>query len=628
MTDHFIFKPAFPKDETINSLLERSAACNSGGTLRTEGLRLLKRSRPLLDALPCSIRSFSQAFGVYGNELQLLEEHTLFNHFACGVVHGRTDEFRTRLLSDSRGPLRPARLPLFFGHGEQECLHCADCDEVNRGRYGFSFTYRQHSAAFVAVCPWHGTVLEPLHRRNTGYDQVCRKTGKGSDEAIREFAVRMADSIEIPWLTSSYRRTRLVDHLTERGWISESRRCAVSAFLDSFHKSFNDAFGDERLRLLCSERRYAEGALRALFRTDRNIHPVWCVMFRWLADGPRFVERARRYVEQPSAHKSVPSLESRLRVLRLSPSVTQASHILGISKSSLLCLCHEHGIPVSTRPKRIFEAKWREIAQHVLSGISSAEIAAKCGVSLSTVYRVTAATPGGKAANQDTKSKARLLAARQVWQRAVAQHPLCTATELRHRHLADWSYLYRHDRDWLVLHSPQGGRVHAKDEHVHLPQSLLALAAESIGRGWRGCETGTHLPQRRSAYRLQAITGLSEYALLRFRTMDCELTEGFVPETQPSFVLRRLFWVANRPLVTSGMKPWRWAKDASLRTSSIVQLTGSQSVINIVKGEIQQCQQHQSPQHFFYSDQEYKSANISLDMSPESQSSPPTRESK
>lgn len=315
-------------------------------------------------------------------------------------------------------------------------------------------------------------------------------------------------------------------------------------------------------------------------------------------------------------------------MLRRSPSVKLASDILGISISSLLCLCHEHGIPVSTRPKRIFEAKWREIAEHVLLGMSTAEIATKCGVSLSTVYRVTASTLGGKAANQDTKSKTRLLAARQVWQCAVAQHPLHTATELRHRHLADWSYLYRHDRAWLVLHSPQGRRVHAKEEHVHLPQSLLVLAAESIGRGWRGCETVTHLPQRRSAYRLQAKTGLSEYGLMRVRSMARGLPEEFVPETQPSFVLRRLLWVAHRQLVTSGMKPWRWAKHASLRTSSIVRLTGSQSVINIVKGEIQQCQQYQNPQHSFYSNREYTSANMSPDMSPESQSSPPTRESK
>lgn len=453
---------------------------------------------------------------------------------------------------------------------------------------------------------------------------MCRKSGKGSDEAIKEFAVRMADSIEFPWLTSNYRRTRLVDHLTERGWISESRRCAVSAFLDSFHKTFNDAFGDERLRVLCSERRYAEGALRAVFRTDRNIHPVWCVLFRWLADGPQFLQRSRRHVEQPSGHKSASSLESRLRVLRRSPSVTRASHILGISKSTLLCLCHEQGIPVSTRPKRIFEVKWREIAEQVLQGVSTAEIATNCGVSLATVYRIRASTPGGKVANQETKLKTRLLAARQVWQRALAEHPLRTATELRNPHLADWSFLYRHDHEWLVIHSPHAKRAHAKKELV-LPQPLLKLAAEAVGRGWHGCETVTLLPERRSAYRLQAKTGLSEYALTRFLTVAHGRLEEFVPETQPSFVLRRLLWVAHRSLVASGMKPWRWAKDASLRTSSIVRLTGSQSVINIVKGEIQQCQQYQNPEHFFYSNQECTSANMSPDMSPESQSSALTR---
>lgn len=627
MTNHLIVKPAFPKDETINSLLERSAAYNFGDTLRAEGLRLLTRSRPLLDAVPCSLRRVSEAFGIYGDELQLLEDHTLFNHYACGMAPGRTDEFQERLLSDSRGPLRPARLPLFFGAAEQERLRCPDCDEVNRARYGFSFTYRQHSAAFVAVCPWHGAFLAPFRRGSFRYDEACRESGKGSDEAIREFAVRMADSIEKPWLASSYHRTRLVDFLTERGWISDTRRCAVGAFLDSFHTMFNDAFGDERLRLLCSERRYAECALRSLFRTDRNLHPVWCVLFRWLADGARRIEHAKRCIEQPSS-KPLPTLECRLNVLRRSPSVTQASELLGMSKGSLLCLCHEYGIPVSTRPKRIFEAKRREIAEQVLLGIPNAEIATKCGVSLSTVYRISGSTPGGKQANQDAKSKARLLAARQVWQCALAKNPLCTATELRHRHLAAWSYLYKHDREWLVHQSPQLRRHSPRKGPVHIPPSLLALAAESVGKGWHGCQTATQLPERRSAYRIQAKTGLSEYALARFRTLACGRPEDFVPETHPSFVLRRLLWVAHSQLATSGMKPWRWGKNASLRTSSIVQLTGSQSVFNIVKGEIQQCQQQQSRQHFFYSNQEYTSAKMSPDMSAESQSSPRTRESK
>lgn len=158
--DLFI-KPPFPRDETANSLLERIALLNTRGSVGQQCRTLLSRYGLSLDSVPGGLNKLCEALGyTYGDEEEMLIHHTLFNMFTCGMEPKQVEQFRRRLVCGHViGPLRPSRLPVLFTPAEQEHLGCAECDEKNIRVRGFVFTYRQHIAPFVQVCPWHGTPL-------------------------------------------------------------------------------------------------------------------------------------------------------------------------------------------------------------------------------------------------------------------------------------------------------------------------------------------------------------------------------------------------------------------------------------------------------------------------------------
>lgn len=577
MMEGFLLVPPFPKDETITSLLERTASYNRGGTLSTECARLLKRRRPLLDTVPCSTGRFCDAFGsAYGDAKRVLKEHTLFDFYACGINREQVTVFRDRLVKNSRGPLRPSRLPLFFTCSEQECFHCTDCDEQNLRERGFTFVYRQHAAPYVEVCPWHGTLLRPADEKVKLYDHQCRATGSGLRKVIQEFAVRVSQSVAASWHQSEYQRDALISQLTAEHWISENGRCAVSAFLLAFHKKFDKAFRDERLRILCSEPRYAEAALRALLRPDRNVHPIWCVLFKWIADVTHHLRVSRQPSVKAQQPSPKPSLQEQLNVLRSSASVRKASATLGISEQTLLGLSSRYGIPVKTRPKRIFETERRQIAAYIEKGVPPLEIAALCGVSLSTVYRLSASAPNRGMGWRETQSARRCTAARNAWLTVIESNPTSTVTELRHLRAADWSYLYRYDRSWLEQHSPRR-TAHRKGLGNTSSPFLLSVVVDAIAAAAQKCASGDSVPVRRSGYRLQAMTGISEYGLSRLFSLDLSGGVYALLETQSSFIARRLRWIAAISKDVVHQPVWRLAKAAGLRVYSITSVVYNQA---------------------------------------------------
>lgn len=585
MSPRFLLMPPFPADETINSLLERVAGYNYGGTLRAECVRLLNRNRPLLDTIPCSIGRFCQLFcNAYGDPSRVVHEHTLYDFYACGVTAELLSAFRNRIINDSRGPLRPSRLPLFFNCSEQECLQCIDCDEQNLRRHGFVFTYRQHATPFVEVCPWHGTALKAKKGMPKYYGNRCRGSEFGNPKDIAEYSLRTANAICLSWEESYYRRDLLTRQLTEARWISEEGRCAMTALLLTFHKRFDKAFGDERLRLLCSEPQYAAAALRAVLRPDRNVHPVWCVLFKWLADVAENTNVTRQRSVRAGQPKVRVDAEHELSVLSSAPSMRQASVTLGVSINTSLRLARKFGISFKGRPKTISEPDKQRIIELLKTGRLAAEVAAEFKVSLSTVYRLLPSASESRVSARELQLKERLGAARENWLATLQKHPDSTVTHLRRKVTADWAYLYRHDRTWLRAHSPH--RQTAERRHSRKPHAvLLAAAVGAVADASEKCGHAESTPIRRSAYRLQTMSGLSDYQFNKLMSSKGIRQLGVAAETHSSFVARRMQWVAAIDHDAVHATVWRVARRAGLRPCSVASLINNQESFEVPAGD-------------------------------------------
>jgi transposase len=364
--------------------------------------------------------------------------------------------------------------------------------------------------------------------------------------------------------------------LTEARWISEGGRCAMAALLLAFHKRFDKAFRDERLRLLCSEPQYAAAALRAVLRPDRNVHPVWCVLFKWLADVAENTNVTPQRTVKAGQPKVRVGAEHELSVLSSAPSMRQASVTLGISINTSLRLARKFGISYKERPKSISESDKQRIINSLKTGRPVSEVAAVFKVSLSTVYRLLPSANESRASARGLQSEERLGAARENWLTTLENHPDSTVTHLRRKVAADWAYLYRHDRTWLHAHSPHRQtteRQRSREGHA----VLLAVAAGAVADASEKCGRAESAPIRRSAYRLQTMSGLSDYQLCKLKSSQGVQQLSTASETHSSFVARRLQWVAAVDHDAVHATVWRVARRAGLRSCSITSLVNDQA---------------------------------------------------
>ena len=159
--------------------------------MRQECVRL-GRANPSLDCLPSSVREFCEAFNFrFGNADVVLQNHTLFPFYCCGLPPGGLSAFNDKYRSGRGGPVRPVRLPVLISPAERGCLSCPACDAENELQLGFSFDHRRHAIPFIHVCPIHGTEL--VRVLGTGaltYEARCRKTSAGIASSLFEYAKR------------------------------------------------------------------------------------------------------------------------------------------------------------------------------------------------------------------------------------------------------------------------------------------------------------------------------------------------------------------------------------------------------------------------------------------------------
>ncbi|WP_088707633.1 TnsD family Tn7-like transposition protein [Noviherbaspirillum denitrificans] len=582
MASTVLMKPPFPWNETVNSFLDRVGSFDHGASLRQGRIRLLSRHSPLLDTIPGSIQKLCEAFGyAYGNEEQILRGHTLFDYFACGLTPERVDEFRRRLIFGNRGPIRPSRLALLFTPGEQEHLHCAECDEDNLQNRGYLYAFRQHAAPFVHVCPWHHTVLTPEKGYSRLFESHCRSTQQGSRKYLKEFSTRTAACIETSWNESPYHRGRLLSQLSAAGWHIEFKRIWLAKFTSEFHKKFDKAFDDERLRCLVSSDRYVIAALRALARKDRSLHPVWCLLFRWLTEEVENHQASKRRAPEQARKSQNLGLKEVADAIKSEGSIRKAAVRLGVDTSFLASYARRYGIAVRLRPKRLNETLRQNIEACLQCGQSPSRVSQSCNVSLSTVYRVALANPRCYSPYRKHVVRSKLDAAREAWRNALEQNQSLTVTELRRRQLSNWTFLYRHDRDWLIQNSPRRQTSRTPSSPLR-SESLLRIASNALSEASVNCECQDKAPIRKSKYRLQELTGLSEFALTDVLSRTGVHASTPLGETQKSFVQRRLRWAFNESNDLEALPKWRVARRAGLRVTSLSHLdsVGNMHVIN------------------------------------------------
>ncbi|CAJ0783811.1 TnsD family Tn7-like transposition protein [Ralstonia chuxiongensis] len=556
--------PPFPIGETVNSYLRRLAGYHSIPSLEQASQRLLAR-KPGLDAMPSGLSTFHDQIGLWHGSLDaLVRDHTTYDFVCCGLPASRHAEQYERVVHKLKGPVRLCRLPVMFGYNDGASLVCPACCEEQLDTFGFTYCDRTSCVPGVVACAKHGCLLRPTDGQPFLFDAHCCSTPTLYQlDCSIQYAARVAGCLASTDRQSEHRKAAVMARLASSGWVTHSGRIRLSPLISTFSAFYGGAFSDTRLSTLVTTSASVELAVRALFRADRAVDPVWCVLFRWFAEQCAYPVQC----EDKRCRKAtgLPSPERLAELLQSKGSMRAVGQVLSLSVTTVSVACKRYGIEARWRPKRIDAALQSAIKEGLIDGDSPADVASRCGVSLSTVYRILAATPGvcSKAARE---RHVRTEEAKEAWLRACESSSRRSAHAQRKQNPSAWARLYRNAPEWLREHSFRESARHGAPRAT-TRSALDATLFKAICSARSMCARRGTLPVHASWYRLRALTGVSEYAL---RSRTALWPDSLAGESRKAFVRRRIAW-AQKNMARLPLRTWAMARLASVRVTTVLE---------------------------------------------------------
>jgi hypothetical protein len=554
------FLPPMRRDETLRGYLTRVAAIGSGSVVTTNAMTELFGRRLVHASMPNGILAISQAIdGACGSPEVVLHDHTLFDYYYAlsseNLARGRADE----MLGCQPGPRVPTRYPLVFSIADGVSPRCPLCSETAVDGVCLCTELRIHLMPFQQYCPIHGEAL--VYRdcsEPTIITNAFRRARLSQRIWQQNFDVKSMD-----WAQSAHgaRRAIIERQLLETHYTSESGRTRRTELVADLQKFFSEGFADNRLTSLVRSSTMICTFLNNCHRLAKVPSTAIGILLEWYLSQCEplraFTARHESCHGQICARIPFEDMHTPNGTKNLVPEERN------IPSRKLLDSAISVGGPVRGRPQKLTMDLEEFAVAQLCSGISRADVARSCVVSIGTINRLYLRRGLHEPATQQAFTRRRSLA-RAAWLRAFANSPDRSRTELRHALGADWSWLSRHDNEWLRSVETQcisRARAARLCGQCRTPSQARALAA-AIRTSAKSELEGVARPQRLTKAELARSSGLSPFVLNA--TPACvEMTE-----IDKTWVRRRLTW-ARRTLHASNLdtdhENWRLWRTARIR---------------------------------------------------------------
>lgn len=479
------YAPALLTDELLYSWLARLAAVNAMGAPR-DVLQSFFDCRTLVPSvdLPTRLLAMAQRLGgwlSFAPPDELLEAGTLLPYhrpFLTAASHSRARH--SLLHGDGRGlKTLMGRVANRFG-ANPALRSCAGCLADSWNRHGSLYWMRRHQLPGVNCCTIHGILLESVPLRARTYRQQLllptvtpapQRTIRADARQLR-FAQLSQDLVEArlpvtPPLqrAATYRETALtLGYGTRRG------RVDFQTLAGALRRRFDDFQGfDHQARLLATAANPL-GWLRPLFeKPQRLLHPIChlllieflfgsvtafataCTACNLAPHVPPLDDPSLAQAAEATASSSTIDHEAALRDSSLS--CRQVAARIGQSVTTVVARRRARAIPISERRKSLHPDVIERVLEALGSLSSLPAVAARTGVSLSSVYRILAQYPATPRPCPETADIAQVPQRRARWAAALQacqKEGMGGVAAARARAGADYAWLYRHDRAWLA----------------------------------------------------------------------------------------------------------------------------------------------------------------------------------
>jgi hypothetical protein len=588
------YAPPLLPDELLYSWLGRLALLNAMGSPRECLARIFgsKTVVPSID-LPRRLLSVQQRLGgwlPFQTTDQLLDSGTLLPYHRPFLTPSRYDSVRRTLLQgDGKGlKTQLGRVANRFGANPSLRL-CVECMADSFARHGSPYWMRRHQLPGVNCCTIHGIPLLHLPPLSLRTDRqrfiapsalIARPNSKADAVQLR-FAQLSEELLfsKLPVIDAQRRSVAYSHSVLALGLRSRRGRVDYRGLADAVRRSFKDFDGfDHRERLLATSANPLGWIKDLIERPERSAHPICHLLLIDFLFGsiPAFETAclSQDHVDATTHHQRSPNLptardspadidcESALRDTSLS--CRAVAILLGRSVTTVVNLRRERGIPISERRKSLTPTILASVRSELSSGSALPIVASRCGVSLSTVYRILAEYPALQRPQHVQRLEADTTRRRQRWLTALAKHRDRGVNATRAAAPADYAWLYKHDRSWLTSTTQQIRHAHEVGLRVDWMERDTQLC-EQVLRHLATLRNETP-PQRITRTRL--LRPLGETMVQR--NIQClpmlHALLSQVAESQEAFRVRRVDFAISA-LASSGgpIQVWRVRRLAGLR---------------------------------------------------------------
>ena len=471
--------PWLENDQTLYSWCAHAHAMNGASDARTT-------SRALFDApyaalchdFPSRLSYLATHFPDAGfGEVELALRHTLLGYFL--ILQPRVVAYRLlALVTDGSLPSIKMRLGITASRvgGHHPLKGCDACVVEDTNRVGVAYWHIGHQFPSSMVCTRHKQPLfiawdpvTPVHRRRWllpvggfGWErlEVPVRDDRQLQQLYRlaEFSLKFASCAPATFDVSQL--ARCYQHgLRNHGFVTVMGSLRLKTLVNEMRSRYSgleDLAGFEALKSVTTD---WPGLIGSAARTaPRRVHPlkhllmIALVFDTWKDFLVSYEEVGSREMEIPQSAAALDTADPTAELVRLvgsGLSISAAAREIGITATTATQIARRAGIRFTQRRKVLKGPHLRQIERLLRRGWPSKHVSEAMGRSVVSINRLLAADPDLKQAWQTAAFLARRKISRKALLTAIQRHPGATVKELREARYRDYTWLYRHDREWL-----------------------------------------------------------------------------------------------------------------------------------------------------------------------------------
>lgn len=426
----------------------------------------------------------------YGNTAEICLKRTLLR-FYCRFVSANETANAIAVMSGENVRHLKLKLGLLTSrfranHPLKACLSCIRRDiEIQ----GWPYWHIEHQYPGVWYCSEHGELLGESEIKSNGVERFqwvlpnlqhlkiplvdvnAIPPLAGLSKFIIDFVHSEPEfSVDFSRMYLLYRRT-----LKEQGY-QIGKRFRFADMTSSFQKYLRTFNGITELNGVLKSDTEIQNQLRSLLRPPRaRPHPLrHLLIMYWLfgtyenflfqysndiaTSAREFVCNPEQTGNQVSGINDYKRMQFNLLVDQIQSktiSIRAAANQIGIDTATAMVWATQAGITISRRPKKVTEDLRQKIIRKLNAGAAKRDIAEEHEISVVTVTHILRTEIGLHQQWQDACFRVKQNSTRKEWSQLLENNAIFGVKFIRVLSPSTYAWLYRHDREWLMMNSPE-----------------------------------------------------------------------------------------------------------------------------------------------------------------------------